>query len=260
MRRKLLAGAVLGLLFLLGVYFGYASLLRHALNNYARQTGSLIPNLQTTAPASQRGSEPATNSPVSSGSAGAAATVTSGDGDKQTQKRADTGGANDPDRDSAQAATPSHTGYESSASGTKLTATPSETTTLGETTKPKETMVWPVSGTLAASPGWYFSQDLREWRYLPGILIRAEGQDVRAALSGKVAAVSRDPVLGTVIVINHDGALETSYSGNLSPSVKPGDAVTRGDIIARLDGGVLFFKVAENGEAVDPREHLKGGS
>ena len=65
-------------------------------------------------------------------------------------------------------------------------------------------MIWPITGKIVRNPGWYYNEELAEWRYFPGLNITSEpGMAVRAVLDGNVAGVQWDPVFGDLIVLEH---------------------------------------------------------
>lgn len=109
---------------------------------------------------------------------------------------------------------------------------------------------------------------LADWRTHEGVDIAAKpGAAVQASCAGTVAAVENDPLMGTIVVIEHEDGYRTTYANLQSvPTVKPGDTVTAGQIIgavgttAVVEGGTphLHFSVTHNGETVDPNKFLEG--
>ncbi|MBR6658163.1 MAG: M23 family metallopeptidase [Oscillospiraceae bacterium] len=109
---------------------------------------------------------------------------------------------------------------------------------------------------------------LDEWRTHDGIDIAGEtGAEIKAAANGKISAVTKDPLWGTVVEISHEGNIVTVYSG-LAPelSVKPGDEVKLGDVIGTLGetnlaeidkDSHLHFAMKENGKFIDPLTKIK---
>jgi len=112
-----------------------------------------------------------------------------------------------------------------------------------------------------------YNATLEDWRTHDGVDIAAElGTAVLAASSGAVIAVENDAMLGTVVVLEHDGGYRTTYA-NLrpEPAVEAGDRVSAGQIIGAVgdtaagdaaQGPHLHFSVVKDGEAVDPDEFL----
>lgn len=118
---------------------------------------------------------------------------------------------------------------------------------------------WPVAGTVISRYG-VKEGGLRN----DGVNIRApKGAPVRAAESGIVAyAGSGLRGFGNLVLIRHDGDWVTAYGHNDGMLVKRGDAVRRGQMIARVgsSGGVtepqLHFEIRRGTKAVDPATML----
>lgn len=114
-----------------------------------------------------------------------------------------------------------------------------------------------------------YSPTLADWRTHDGVDISAKpGTTVLAATSGTVASVEDDPLMGTTVVIDHEGGYATTYANlQAKPTVQTGDLVTAGQIIGAVGTTAaaeaaqsphLHFSVTCDGEAVDPNEFLKG--
>lgn len=113
-----------------------------------------------------------------------------------------------------------------------------------------------------------YSETLGDWRTHDGIDISAvQGTTVLSASSGTVSSVTDDPLMGTTVVISHDGGYQTTYSNlQARPNVEAGETVSAGQIIGAVgrtaaaesaQGPHLHFSVAKGGEPVDPSEYLK---
>ena len=86
------------------------------------------------------------------------------------------------------------------------------------------------------------------------------GSAVKAAGNGTVAAITQDTDQVPILVIRHDGNLLTVYAGIDAIGVKKGDAVTRGQPVAKVRAGAtpfLHFEVRKGFESVDPLPYLK---
>ena len=114
-----------------------------------------------------------------------------------------------------------------------------------------------------------YSPTLADWRTHDGVDISAKpGTTVLAATAGTVASVEDHPLMGTTVVIDHEGGYTTTYSNlQAKPTVQSGDLVTAGQIIGAVGTTApaeaaqsphLHFSVTRNGEAVDPSEFLNG--
>ena len=113
-----------------------------------------------------------------------------------------------------------------------------------------------------------YNETMDDWRIHNGVDIAAKpGTTVLAACSGTVLAVEDDPMMGTTVVISHDGGYQTTYA-NLQPqpTVEAGDTVSAGQIIGTVGTTAkaesaqsphLHFSVSKDGDAVDPDAFLK---
>lgn len=118
-------------------------------------------------------------------------------------------------------------------------------------------MSWPIRGEILKKPDWYFSEILEEWRYRPGVEIKgSKGAQVRSCLPGTVKAIISDPILGTVIVVDHGSETVTRYAGVERPVVSSNQQVAQGDVIAYLKGSALVFEVMELGDYKNPSAYL----
>lgn len=132
-------------------------------------------------------------------------------------------------------------------------------------------IVWPLRGEVVAA----FSVDklnydatMGDWRTHAALdLAAAPGTQVMASCAGTVSSVENDPMLGTSVVITHDGGYQTTYANlQTTPAVEEGDGVTAGQIIGAVGATAiaetalpshLHFAVEKDGEAVDPATFLK---
>lgn len=132
-------------------------------------------------------------------------------------------------------------------------------------------VVSPLNGEVLAAfsvDALAYNPTLEDWRIHDGVDIAAQaGSTVLAASSGTVSAVLDDPMMGTTVVIDHDGGYRTTYANLQSvPTVENGDAVSAGQIIGAVGATAaaeaaqsphLHFSVSKNGELIDPDEFLK---
>ncbi len=90
------------------------------------------------------------------------------------------------------------------------------------------------------------------------------GTPVKACRDGKVILARNAGGYGKLVIIDHGNGLTTRYGHNSVLSVKPGQRVARGQVIARSGstglstGPHLHFEVRKNGSAVNPVPYLKG--
>jgi len=116
---------------------------------------------------------------------------------------------------------------------------------------------WPCQGEILKTPGWYYSDEMAEWRYFPGVYIGVASETpVKAALPGVVKCIDSDAVLGQILVVGHGGELETRYGGILT-DLTPGVSISPDQVIGKAKGSSVFFQVVREGEGVDPLEFLK---
>ena len=123
-------------------------------------------------------------------------------------------------------------------------------------------LAWPVRGRVISNYG-IKEKGLRN----DGINIAApKGAPVRAAESGTVAYAGNElRGFGNLLLIRHANGFVTAYAHADQILVKRGDAVARGQVVARVGntGGVpspqLHFEVRQGRRAVDPERYLEKG-
>ena len=129
-------------------------------------------------------------------------------------------------------------------------------------------IVSPLSGETVAAFSMdelAYSETLADWRTHDGIDIKADaGTQVLAASSGTVLSVADDDLMGTTVVIAHDGGYETTYSNLQSvPTVAPEQYVSAGQVIGAVGATSLaeasmsphlHFSVTKDGEIIDPQD------
>ena len=112
-----------------------------------------------------------------------------------------------------------------------------------------------------------YNQTTRDWRVHNGVDIAAEaGTEVLAAADGTVYTTYTDDIMGTTVVIRHDGGYTTQYA-SLSEElqVSAGDKIALGQTIGTVGetalvetamGPHVHFSVLKNDESMDPAEFL----
>ena len=114
-----------------------------------------------------------------------------------------------------------------------------------------------------------YNQTTRDWRTHDGVDIAAEaGSVVCAAADGEVYSVFEDEIMGTTVVLLHDGGYTTYYASlDAEVSVNPGQQVQAGQTIgyvgrtALLESAIgdhVHFSVSCSGQSVDPVVFLAG--
>lgn len=131
-----------------------------------------------------------------------------------------------------------------------VTATPTPTPVPASTGRTTRKGSAPVQGEILwtyAMDQLLYSRTLDQWTTHAGVDIAApEGTEVRAVLSGTIAAVYEDDALGQVVTITHtNGRLSLYANLDSTVTVTEGQKVNEGDVI----GTVGKTALAECGEA-----------
>jgi murein DD-endopeptidase MepM/ murein hydrolase activator NlpD len=117
--------------------------------------------------------------------------------------------------------------------------------------------IWPVNGTINSGfgPRGISSHD--------GIDIGApEGTPIRAIEKGEVIYSDQLRGYGNIIIVRHTGGFISVYAHNEANLVREGQAVSRGEVIARVGntgrvtGPHLHFEIRKNNAAQDPLRYL----
>ena len=144
--------------------------------------------------------------------------------------------------------------------------------TVGQLNKPTQTGL-PLEGQTVMSYSMdklSYDPTTRDWRTHAGIDIAAEaGAAVAAAADGVVYTTYDDELLGTTVVIRHEGGYMTTYASLAKElTVAPGDTVTLGQTIGYVGcsammetalGDHLHFAVSLNDDALDPQDFFALG-
>ena len=93
--------------------------------------------------------------------------------------------------------------------------------------------------------------------------------DPTMAAAGTVQSVTDDELMGTTVVIQHDGGYATQYSSlQADVPVQQGQQVAAGEVIGRVGatsaaesrmGPHLHFSVSRDGAVIDPHDYVNGG-
>ena len=116
-------------------------------------------------------------------------------------------------------------------------------------------LAWPTSGVVTQYPSWYHNALDIASPAAPGIAAADNGIVILAEYSKWG--------YGDHVMIDHGGGIVTLYGHMQAIYVKPGDKVTKGQIIGKMGstgrstGTHLHFEVRKNGAVVDPRSYLK---
>ena len=112
-----------------------------------------------------------------------------------------------------------------------------------------------------------YNQTLKQWETHNGIDFQAaSGSSVYSILDGKVVDVYSNILEGSVVVVEHDNGLVSTYSSlDDEVLVKQGDNVNRGQELgtisntsaSELDAGAhLHFSLTDNGNKINPASYL----
>jgi len=132
----------------------------------------------------------------------------------------------------------------------------------------------PVSGETVAAYAMdclSYNQTTRDWRVHNGVDLAAEtGTEVLAAADGVVYTTYTDDIMGTTVVIRHDGGYTTQYASLAEDlKVSAGDQVSLGQAIGTVGetalvetamGPHVHFSVLKDDASMDPNEFLALGS
>lgn len=126
------------------------------------------------------------------------------------------------------------------------------------------TMQWPVPSGRGVSSGYGTRTLFGRKEFHTGLDIPASyGQNVLAAEAGTVIYASWMNGFGNTIMIDHGGGVTTLYGHNSSLTVKKGQTVTRGQVVAKIGstgfstGNHCHFEVRVGGKHTDPNKYVK---
>jgi len=126
------------------------------------------------------------------------------------------------------------------------------------------TLPWPSEGKVVGKFGRHVHPEFGTATFNNGIDIEADaGMPIHAVGSGAVDFVSTVPGYGNCIIVNHGDGFYTVYAHASEILVQQGDAVTEGQVIARvgstgsLSGDRLHFEIRDRKKPVDPLAWLR---
>jgi murein DD-endopeptidase MepM/ murein hydrolase activator NlpD len=124
-------------------------------------------------------------------------------------------------------------------------------------------LLWPSGGIVTSRFGWRTHPIFGGREFHTGMDIATRyGSPVVAARGGIVRFVGWKSGYGRLVVVDHDGGVDTSYSHLSAALVSPGQHVAQGQLIGRIGnsgwstGPHLFFEVRRNGVPMDPAHFL----
>jgi septal ring factor EnvC (AmiA/AmiB activator) len=128
----------------------------------------------------------------------------------------------------------------------------------------KGKLLWPAAGPLASTFGRQEHPRFRTVTFNRGIEIAApEGKDIVAVAEGAVIYADWFKGYGRLIILDHGGGYFTLYAHASAILVRPGDAVSHGQVIGKvgdtgsLEGPQLYFELRHKGKPQDPLAWLQ---
>lgn len=123
--------------------------------------------------------------------------------------------------------------------------------------------IWPVRGWMSSKFGFRTSPFSGRRVFHEGLDIAARyGLDVRATAKGIVVFAGEKVGYGNIVTIDHGYGYVTRYGHNSSLTVKVGDKVDKGDVIAKVGstgrstGPHVHYEVLVNGIPVNPLKFI----
>jgi len=122
---------------------------------------------------------------------------------------------------------------------------------------------WPVRGSVNSEFGRRPSPWTQSVEFHSGIDIKAQtGTPVHAPAAGTVVVAGPAHEYGTAVMLDHGQDIKTLYGHLSKVSVRPGQKVERGTLLAysgntgRSSGPHLHYEIFVKGQAVNPRAYL----
>lgn len=122
----------------------------------------------------------------------------------------------------------------------------------------------PCPGRVSEPFGWRRDAELGVWKLHAGVFLGAARRTPVVAIApGKVARVEQDSLHGVLVAVDHDSHWRSVYGRLSEVTVVPGDAVTAGQVLARVGNGPeggygLYFALYRDGEPQDPQVVIPG--
>lgn len=119
---------------------------------------------------------------------------------------------------------------------------------------------WPARGKLIATYGDAKAGGKLSWK--GHWIATAEGASVKAVAPGRVVYVGWLHRYGLIVLVEHDGGYYSLYGHAQSATVKVGDSLRAGQVLARAGntGGHeqpgVYFELRKGTQAIDPRQWL----
>lgn len=128
---------------------------------------------------------------------------------------------------------------------------------------PRSVLSMPVEGRKSSDYGHRLNPYSKRWQFHAGVDIAAPGgTPIRAAADGTVTRAGWSGGYGNYTCLAHRDGLSTCYAHQSQILVKPGERVSRDELIGRVGttgastGNHLHFEVRRNGTPADPLAYL----
>jgi murein DD-endopeptidase MepM/ murein hydrolase activator NlpD len=176
------------------------------------------------------------------------------------------------DKEFEKKAVPAASGLGAASGESKTESTPSNNAAVLDDSSMEEiaaglnkkfSFIQPVEGILSSSFGERVDPLTGTVKMHKGIDIEAEkGTPIKAVLGGEVAEAGTERSYGNYIKLMHEDGVVTIYAHCLSLSVKKGQKVKQGDVIAKVGntgasvGSHLHLEIWKDGKALDPLKFI----
>ncbi len=150
------------------------------------------------------------------------------------------------------------------------TTVPSSTPTPEPTPTPSPqavtSLIIPTEGTITkthSTEKLSYSKTTGDWSIHCGIDISGPQTEVKAAAMGVITEIKKDGLLGSCVIIDHPGGLQTRYYGMEETYVTLNQNVVTGDILGltgtaspseAAEGTHLHFEVWKNNKSLNPED------
>lgn len=126
-----------------------------------------------------------------------------------------------------------------------------------------EILTAPLEAEVSLPFGLQYNSVFKDWRWHPGLDYQLpEGEEIKAALSGKVSKIIDHEYYGWLVIIEHGNGKETRYGHCKNVKLAQGKSVKQGEVIGEVgmtglaEAPHLHWELWLKGEPVDPQKYL----